>query len=898
MSPCSMPSPLPRPLLAVSFSSLLVLSALILYLWSVFPQPLMIISLSLLLTTTILAVTAFFYWKEWRALPLALMFFLMTLRQLLGFFMASGVLAKTAFFTALSEILILVVALLTLLTILYLWNIFSSRTKATETEGKLLQSEEELRIMIDSSYDWEVWRGVDGRCKYMSPSCERITGYSREEFMADPDLFLSILHPEDREWMKTHRQEDLKPGVEKKELEFRLIAKSGETRWIRHQCQPILDQHGRWLGHKASNRDITHLKEKDEKLRYNEKLLKEAQHIAGFGHWELNHQSNDLFWSDEIHHIFDVDPRQFKGAIETFMATVHPDDRAAVLKAHIDSLRTKKPYDIEHRLQFPDGNIKWVREICTTEYDTKGSPVRSLGIVHDITAKHDVEAALIQERAMFMSGPVIIFIWKNSVNWPVEYVSENVQDILGYSDQDFFKGLMSYASLIHPDDLQRVRQEVEANSSADSTHFSHEPFRLIARDGRIIWALNGTTLVRDNNGQISHYQGYLVDITRTVQMEEEVLAAKKRLEFIIDAAHLGTWDWNVETGTVVFNEHWAEILGYTLDELQPDISTWKSLVHPDESAKIMAALTDHLEGRTPVYMSEHRLQHKSGKWAWVLNAGKVFQWDPEGKPLRMLGINLDISRQKQEEQLVLESSQRQEQVKRISSLKTMAGAIAHRFNNSMMVVMANLDMLQRLLPAESTELKMASMASQGAKEAAKVGSSMLTYVSQGAPRLQPEDLADLARDVLVTLQGKFPPSVAYRFLQPSTPIVCRFDKIQVREVLKNVLTNAIESLAQSTGEIGITFGSASYCAADLPLLFRSDLPDQCTYAFCQITDNGCGIAPENIEHIFEPFFTTKFIGRGLSLALAAEMMRSHQGAILVQSDLGKGTTARVLLPEG
>jgi PAS domain S-box-containing protein len=402
--------------------------------------------------------------------------------------------------------------------------------------------------------------------------------------------------------------------------------------------------------------------------------------------------------------------------------------------------------------------------------------------------------------------------------------------------------------------------------------------------------------VRDNRGRISHYQGYLVDITRTVQMEEEVLEARDRLEFVIDAARLGTWDWDIQTGEVVYNERWADILGYTLNELEPNVSTWGGLIHPDEVDEITTALNDHLGRKTPLYMTEHRLRHKTGKWVWVLDVGKVFQWDTEGKPLRALGVHLDISRQKEQEQLALETSQLQEQAKRVESLKTMAGAIAHRFNNSMLVVLGNLEMLRRILPAESKEMDMAAMASQAAKAATKVGSSMLTYVGQGEPRLQTEDLVEVAREVLFAVQDTVPASIVIRLTPPLISITCRFDKGQIKEVLKNVLTNALEALTDSTGEIGITFGVEPYCAAIIPIQFREGLPDVSIYAFCQITDTGDGIASGDIERIFEPFFTTRFIGRGLGLALAAGIIRSHHGAILVQSVQGEGTTLQILLP--
>ena len=896
MQPHPVLSIMPRSFLAVFAFSALLLSILAFYLWSVFSHPFFILSVFILSIAWILTVAAFFYWKEWRALPLTFMLFLMICRMTLTFLLANRIIAKTPLTIIIQDTLGFLIALLSFLAIAYLWNLFSSQRKVQQAEGKLTESAEELRTMVDYSYDWEVWLGVDGVCKYMSPSCERITGYTRKEFLASPDLFVNIVHPDDRERVRTHRQQHVLLGCEKSDIEFRLINKAGETRWIWHQCQAALDQQGNWLGRRASNRDITALKEKEERLRHSELLLKEAQHIAGLGSWELNHQTNILSWSDEIYHIFEVGPRQFNETFEDFLAQVHPDDRDYVRKTYTDSVADKRQYDIEHRLLLHNGHIKWVREICTTEYNETGEPVRSLGIVHDITAKHDVETALRQDRAMFMNGPVIIFIWQNSENWPVEFVSENVSDILGYSEQEFSTGTVLYSSLIHPDDRKRVAAEVHANSLADSTSFIHEPYRLMARNGKIIWVLDATTLVRDSRGQISHYQGYLVDITRTVQMEDEVLATRDRLEFVIDAARLGTWDWNIQTGEVVYNERWADILGYTLDELEPNVSTWGELVHPDEVDEVTKALDDHLKKRTPLYMTEHRLQHKSGKWVWVLDVGKVFQWNTEGIPLRALGVHLDISKQKEQEQLTLETSQLQEQTKRIESLKTMAGAIAHRFNNSMLVVLGNLEMLRRILPAESKEMDMATMASQAAKEATKVGSSMLTYVGQGEPRLQPENLVEVAREVLFAIQDTIPVSIVIQLTPPFMPIICIFDKGQIKEVLKNVLTNALESITESTGEIEITFGVEPYSSAIIPIHFREGLPDVSTYAFCQITDTGDGIASGDIERIFEPFFTTRFIGRGLGLALAAGVMRSHHGAILVQSVQGKGTTLRILLP--
>jgi PAS domain S-box-containing protein len=134
---------------------------------------------------------------------------------------------------------------------------------------------------------------------------------------------------------------------------------------------------------------------------------------------------------------------------------------------------------------------------------------------------------------------------------------------------------------------------------------------------------------------------------------EELQYNKERLELTIEGAALGTWDWNIESGEVNYNERWAEILGYTLDEVKPEISNWKNLLHPDEKEIVLEKLIEHLDGQTSVYLSEHRLQSKSGQWIWVLDAGRVYKHDESGNPLRAVGIHLDITRRKEAEQALV-----------------------------------------------------------------------------------------------------------------------------------------------------------------------------------------------------------------------------------------------------
>lgn len=519
------------------------------------------------------------------------------------------------------------------------WFIASFKTKHLQAEQNVKESEQKFRTIADFSYDWDAWLKPDGSYAYMSPSCERVTGYPPEHFIDDPNFIIEIIHPDDRILLEEHRLQHLDQSFEKKaEVYFRIIMKSGEIRWIWHQCQAVYSEDGEWLGRRTTNRDITE--------------------------------------------------------------------------------------------------------------------------------KHQVETALKREREMFLRGPVATFTWLNQENWPVEQVSANVFDILGYKAEEFLDGSVLYAECIHPDDLERVTKEVTSHSESDDNSFIHSPYRLISRSGDTIWVLDTTSIVRDSKRGITHYLGYLVD----------------------------------------------------------------------------------------------------------------------------------ISEQKRQEQLLLESSMQKEELKRLESLKTMAGAIAHRFNNAMTGVQGNLDLIAMTLPDDSDEHQMASNAAQAARGASQVGSMMLSYVGQNLLQLQTLSLSDVVRESVTALKNQFQPSISLELTPPETPLYCSIDHKQIKDVIESILTNAIESLDDNTGAIEITFGSDSFAAESFPVSFQDDMLQDGLYVFCQVKDNGHGISPENLLRIFEPFYTTKFVGRGLGLALTVGIIQSHHGAITVESIPGEGTTVRLLLP--
>jgi signal transduction histidine kinase len=168
-------------------------------------------------------------------------------------------------------------------------------------------------------------------------------------------------------------------------IEFRVEHTDKGELWIESRAMPKVEPDGSVVWHGFMH-DITARKQTDSALQLNRKNLSEAQRIGQMGSWELNVASGALAWSDEIYRIFELDPGVFGASYDAFLNPIHPDDRDAVNRAYTASVANHTPYSIDHRLLFPDGRIKHVRECCETHYDENGKPRHSHGTVQDITA--------------------------------------------------------------------------------------------------------------------------------------------------------------------------------------------------------------------------------------------------------------------------------------------------------------------------------------------------------------------------------------------------------------------------------------------------------------------------------------------------------------------------------
>ncbi len=261
-------------------------------------------------------------------------------------------------------------------------------------------------------------------------------------------------------------------------------------------------------------RDITDRVNARNELERERRLLEEAQKVGHFGSWELDIQSGVLTWSDQIYLIFEIDQRRFGASYEAFLAAIHPDDREKVNQAYSDSLVHKKPYQIVHRLQMPDGRIKWVEERCSSTFDASGKPLRSIGTVQDVT-----ERELLSEQGRIAS------------------VAFDTQEAIIVTDRDANIIKVNHAFELTTgygqEEVLGKNPRILASGRHDQ-HFYQEMWRSVIEEGRWsgeVWDRRKsgeiypkwlTITAVKHQGEVTHFVAVFVDITERKKAEEEI----------------------------------------------------------------------------------------------------------------------------------------------------------------------------------------------------------------------------------------------------------------------------------------------------------------------------------------------------------------------------------------
>lgn len=402
----------------------------------------------------------------------------------------------------------------------------------------------------------------------------------------------------------------------------------------------------------------------------------------------------------------------------------------------------------------------------------------------------------------------------------------------------------------------------------------------------------------DATGATSHVVGFTLDVTEQTgelrHAEEDLRASEATLAAAQRLASVGSWSFELSTERMTWSDELFRILGFDPDAIDVTLGLGLEVIHPDDWPAAERALAEAREvGRSPAF--EHRIRRADGEERWVRsNVGCAF--DREGNAARMFGAMQDVTEQRaaEAERRRLEEGIRQGQ--KLESLGVLAGGIAHDFNNLLVAILGNAGVALVELPEGSPARPIIAEIGTAAERAADLTRQMLAYAGRGRFRVECLDLSEAVEEMGRLLHVSVAKSATTTFdLARDLPPI-EADPTQVRQVAMNLIINASDAVSDAGGVIAVRTGCV---AADRALLASTYLDDGLpagTYVFLEVADTGVGMDEDTLQRLFDPFFTTKFTGRGLGLAAVLGIVRSHRGAVEVESEPGRGSRIRVLFP--
>jgi PAS domain S-box-containing protein len=570
-------------------------------------------------------------------------------------------------------------------------------TAEKRSEEDVRASDARYRALVERvpAVVYEMDPDDERRTLYVSPHVEQVLGYTRAEWLDQPDIWIELLHADDREVVLARHDRHSATG-EPWDLEYRLIASDGRVVWVHDRATLMRGRDGggpAWHGvmiditseHDAREMLVLHKEDLERRVAERTTELQDANELMALEIGERRRMENEVRQVEEryrrlvenmpgIAYIWEVhpgdEPRSF-GYVSPRLQDVlgfstdewrastriHPHDQARVADAISRSAQTGEPFLAEYRYLAKDGSVVWVLDHASLISRTEGGDPSSFqGVMLDVTAwkeaESKAEAAEDRFRTLTERGPAVIYTFQlvygegdAKPSLRSTYISPQAADLVRYPVDHWRNKADIWFEMMHPDDRERV-----ARLTTERTWRTGEPwtlrYRMIRSDGTMIWLLDtGRMLERDAQGRPWTFQGVLLDVTEDEEAKVRLESSERDQRLALEGALVIPWSETIhpETGFEQYTYIGAQafdILGYTPEELMVEPKHFPRMVHPDDRARVRktVARSDH----TGVWEDTYRILRRDGGIRWLYSFGRRVS-SPGAIPEVWHGIAVDVT---------------------------------------------------------------------------------------------------------------------------------------------------------------------------------------------------------------------------------------------------------------
>ncbi|HET7153016.1 MAG TPA: PAS domain-containing protein, partial [Candidatus Kapabacteria bacterium] len=561
-------------------------------------------------------------------------------------------------------------------------------TERREEENILRRSQESLakaqRIAHLGSLELELsdLKDFNNNRIFVSNEALRIFGLPQETSMMVPLQLRERIHPEDRQ-KRDRSLQDCIAGGPSHNIDYRIIQPDGTIRFVHSEGILINDEvTGKPLRLMGTIQDITERKHEEERLQHSQESLAEAQRITHIGSWTLyineagTAENTPVEWSDEMSRIFGYEPGKIEMSAKNFFRLLHPEDAPRIHESIGSYLKGGPRFCIDHRIIRPTGEVRILHSEADIHYDKlTGKPVHLLGTARDITEETALKNQLVEYNEQvknIMTNVDVALMAIDMVNFRPFQLSAAWEKIYGYTLEQFYADGMLWKKVIHPDDLAMVEASEKLLYTGKE---AFDEYRIIRADGEIRWVEARVKSSFNNEGKLYRLDGYITDITKRKEAEEQLRHSNEQIQDIVDNIDIVLLSIDLVNYRVLqMSPACEKIYGRTAEEFRNDLMLWKKVIHPDDLPMVEAAEKgDHL-GK--IRRDEYRIIRPDGTIRWIGGTIKPVL-NADGKLIRVDGFMLDITERKFAEEQIRTSLREKE---------VLLKEIHHRVKNNMQIM--------------------------------------------------------------------------------------------------------------------------------------------------------------------------------------------------------------------
>ena len=418
-------------------------------------------------------------------------------------------------------------------------------------------------------------------------------------------------------------------------------------------------------------------------------------------------------------------------------------------------------------------------------------------------------------------------------------------------------------------------------------------WEIIKVDGSKGHVYASASLITDAKGKPIGFRGIARDVSRQKQSEMALRESEAKYRHLVNHAPAGIYEVNFVDGKFVsVNDVICEYTGYTRQELLAMRAL--DILTEDSQKKFVDRMDKVFKGREIPPSAEYDIRAKNGRQFCVLINSKII-CAADGKPTGAMVVAHDITERKRAEEEKKNLEYQLQQAQKMEAVGTLAGGIAHDFNNILSVIIGYTELILMNAKVDADVRQNLKEIFNASKHARDMVKQILAFSRQSKQERKPIQVAHIVKEAIKMLRASLPATISIEQHIEKDTAVIEADPTQIHQVLMNLCTNAAHAINEKDGTLEIRLQNVELDQAD-----AVEIPDLKAGPYLKLTveDSGEGIPPELRQQIFNPYFTTKEKGKGtgLGLAVVQGIVKSYNGAVTVESDVGKGTAFHVFLP--